>query len=124
MAHNMLKAVGRMMEKVMSVAGWFSRSNEAHVVQASPLGREVELPGLGVLILARSVDCLGAMCPRPQLLTMKVVGEVEEGEVIEVLSDNPTAVEGFPALAQTLNCAHLGTVRGANDWRIYLRKGL
>ena len=85
--------------------------------------REVEVNGLGRLVLARSVDCLGGVCPRPQLLTMKVLNEVRTDEVIEVLSDNPAAVEGFPALAQALNCAHLGTVREPGFWRIYLRKG-
>jgi tRNA 2-thiouridine synthesizing protein A len=84
--------------------------------------RQVELPGLGRLELAQSVNCLGAMCPRPQLLTLKVLGEVSVGEVIEVLSDNPSAVEGFPALALALNCIHLKTVRLSDHWCIYLRK--
>lgn len=84
--------------------------------------REVEVAGLGKLTLVRTVDCLGAMCPRPQLLTMKVLGEVRVGDVVEVLSDNPSAVEGFPALAQALNCEHLKTVRESDHWRMYLRK--
>jgi tRNA 2-thiouridine synthesizing protein A len=84
--------------------------------------REVDLAGLGVLALVRSIDCIGAMCPRPQLLTMKVLGEVRSGEVVEVLSDNPSAVEGFPALAQALNCEYLKTVRETDYWRMYLRK--
>lgn len=88
------------------------------------MAREVDIPGLGRLHLVRSVDCLGAMCPRPQLLTMKVLGEVGLGDVIEVLSDNPTAVEGFPALAQALNCTHLATIRESGHWRMYLRKSL
>ncbi len=86
------------------------------------VAREVDIPGLGRLVLVRSVDCVGAMCPRPQLLTMKVLGEVRGGDVIEVLSDNPSAVEGFPALAQALNCTHLKTVREPGLWRMYLRK--
>jgi tRNA 2-thiouridine synthesizing protein A len=86
------------------------------------VAREVDIPGLGRLVLVRSVDCLGAMCPRPQLLTMKVVGEIRTHDVIEVLSDNPSAVEGFPALAQALNCVHLKTLREPGMWRMYLRK--
>jgi TusA-related sulfurtransferase len=84
--------------------------------------KEVDVDGHGRLVLVRSVDCLGGMCPRPQLLTMKVLGEIRVGDVIEVLSDNPAAVEGFPALAMALNCAHLATVRESGFWRIYLRK--
>jgi tRNA 2-thiouridine synthesizing protein A len=92
----------------------------------SPTGdqvREVHIPGQGRLVLVRSVDCLGAMCPRPQLLTMKVMGEIRAGEVIEVLSDNPTAVEGFSSLALALNCTLLKTLAVQGHWRMYLRKG-
>jgi len=52
-----------------------------------------------------------------------VLGEVRVGDVIEVLSDNPAAVEGFPALAMALNCAHLATIREPGLWRMYLRRG-
>lgn len=106
----------------MQVADWFEHFREQRTVPTPPIAREVDIPGAGRLHLVRSVDCLGAMCPRPQLLTMKVLGEVEPGEVIEVVSDNPAAVEGFPALAQALNCAYLATVRDADHWRMYLRK--
>ncbi len=85
--------------------------------------KDVDLPGLGCVHVVYSVDCLGAMCPRPQLLTLKVLGEVGPGEVIEVLLDNSTAVEGFPALAQTLGCMHLAALRESGCWRVYLRKG-
>jgi TusA-related sulfurtransferase len=106
----------------MQVVDWFEHFREQRAVPTDPIDREVEIPGVGRLRLVRSVDCLGAMCPRPQLLTMKVVGEVKPGEVIEVISDNPAAVEGFPALALALNCVHVATVRDAEHWRMYLRK--
>ncbi|MCL4184232.1 MAG: sulfurtransferase TusA family protein [Burkholderiaceae bacterium] len=85
--------------------------------------RKVDLPGRGEVAVVRSIDCVGEMCPRPQLLTVKVIGEVGEGEVIELLTDNAAAVEGFPALAMKLNCAHLATIREPGYWRMYLRRG-
>lgn len=87
------------------------------------LAREETLPGIGRIRVAYVVDCLGAMCPRPQLLTMKILSQVDEREVIEVISDNPAAVEAFPSLAETLLCAHLMTIKEAACWRLYLRKG-
>ncbi len=87
------------------------------------MARATDVPGLGKTLVARSVNCIGAMCPRPQLLTLKVLGEVGPGEVVEIVLDNPTAVEGFPALAETLGCAHLASVRDFGCWRVYLRKG-
>lgn len=88
------------------------------------LSREEDLPGYGRVRVSYVVDCLGAMCPRPQLLTMKILAEITEGEIIEVVSDNPAAVEAFPSLAETLLCRHLLTLREQDCWRLYLRKGL
>jgi len=106
----------------MRVTSWFEGFREQRAALPGSVTRDVEVPGLGVLHRVRSVDCLGDMCPRPQLLTLKVLGEIEPGGVIEVLSDNPAAVEGFPALAQALNCTYLTTVRVGDFWRVYLRK--
>lgn len=108
----------------MQVSSWFDLFHDRPTGIASLVIKDVDIPGLGKVHVVRSVDGLGAMCPRPQLLTMKVLGEIDSGEVIEVLSDNPAAVEGFPALAQALNCTHLATIRDANHWRMYLRKSL
>lgn len=106
------------------VTSWFDLFHDRPTGVTSLVIKDVDIPGKGKVRVVRSVDCLGAMCPRPQLLTMKVLGEVGPGEVIEVRMDNPTAVEGFPALAQTLGCTHLATVREPDCWCVYLRKGL
>jgi tRNA 2-thiouridine synthesizing protein A len=106
------------------VSNWFDLFHDRPIGVSSLVIKDVDIPGKGKVHVVRSVDCLGAMCPRPQLLTMKVLGEVEPGEVIEVRMDNPTAVEGFPALGQTLGCAHLATIRESDCWCVYLRKGL
>ena len=98
---------------------WFSRGETTEPL----LARQENLPGIGLVRIAYVVNCIHTMCPRPQLLTMKILSQVEEGEVIEVVSDNPAAVESFPALAETMGCTHLLTVRDQDCWRIYLRKG-
>ncbi len=108
----------------MQVAGLFDLFHDRSAGTSSVVFKDVDVPGLGSVHVVHSVDCLGAMCPRPQLLTMKVLGEVRSGEVVEVVLDNATAVEGFPALAQTLGCTHLATLRASGCWRVYLRKGL
>lgn len=107
----------------VQLASLFDRFHDRPTGMSSPVLKEVDIPGLGWTHVVHSVDCLGALCPRPQLLTMKVLGEVGSGGVVEVVLDNATAVEGFPALAQTLGCTHLGTVREPGCWRVYLRKG-
>jgi len=110
----------RLAEVIMGwLNGWFGRGKAPE-----PLLSRIEyLPGIGEVRIAYVVNCIRTMCPRPQLLTMKILSQVQEGEVIEVVSDNPAAVESFPSLAETLGCAHLLTVREQDCWRIFLRKG-
>lgn len=102
------------------LTGWFGRGDGHEPL----LAREEDLPGIGRVRVAYVVDCMGAMCPRPQLLTVKILAQVGDGEVIEVVSDNPAAVEAFPSLAEAMACAHLLTVRERDCWRLYLRKGV
>lgn len=117
----LMRVVKRRMR--VQVNSLFDRLHDRPAGMASLVNKDIDVPGLGCVHVVRSVDCLGAMCPRPQLLTMKLLGEVGSGAAIEVVLDNPTAVEGFPALAQTLGCTHLATVREPDCWRVYLRKG-
>ena len=86
--------------------------------------REVEIPGLGVITVSRTVDCIGDGCPKPQLLTLKALNLVREGEVVELISDNPTAVETIPAMMLAAYGSHLATVRDDGCWKVYVRKGI
>lgn len=108
----------------MQASSWFDLFHGHPTGVTSLIVKDIDIPGQGRVRVVRSVDCMGAMCPRPQLLTMKVLGEVGPGEVVEVKMDNPTAVEGFPALAQTIGCTHLATVRESGCWYVYLCKAV
>ena len=57
----------------MGAAVWWRRIMGREVRQELPPPQEVVLPGAGQTRVAQSVDCLGASCPRPQLLAMKVM---------------------------------------------------
>jgi tRNA 2-thiouridine synthesizing protein A len=103
---------------------WLARLLGRGNTQKPLLARVETLPGLGQVRIAYVVDCIGAMCPRPQLLTRKIVEQIEDGEVIEVVTDNPAAAEAFPWLAETLACTFLLSQRNSMGWRLYLRKGL
>jgi len=85
--------------------------------------REVELPGIGMVMIARSVNCIGDGCPKPQLLTLKALNQVQDGDVVELVSDNPTAVETIPAMMLSAYGSHLATVRREGCWKVYVRKG-
>jgi tRNA 2-thiouridine synthesizing protein A len=103
---------------------WLTRLFGREEAHEPLLAREETLPGYGRVRIAYVVDCMGAMCPRPQLLTKKILEQIAEGEVIEVITDNPAAAEAFPWLAETLASTYLLSVREHDCWRLYLRKGV
>lgn len=105
--------------------GWIQRwLAPEHESQVSTAPHTVTLPGSGLVVIARTLDCIGAACPRPQLLTMRVLDELEEGDLIELLSDNPATVETLPALMFSHGGTHVTTLKFADHWRVYMRKGL
>ena len=100
--------------------GLFSRNKieDADVAIAG----QARLSDGSVLPIARSVDCLGDSCPRPQLMTKKAIGQIGAGEVVEVLVDNPSSVEALPPMCDELNATHLETIREPRCWKVYIRK--
>ena len=50
----------------------------------------------------RSLDCLGLYCPEPVFRTRLILDEMEAGEVLEVMADDPAADEDLRRLARRL----------------------
>lgn len=105
------------------VMWWFGRHKRPQSSALRRTDRTVELQGIGATRLQVQIDCLGAVCPRPQLLTMRALDHMQDGEVLELLVDNPSSSEAIPALCMSLGGTHLMTVRDDQGWRIYVRKG-
>lgn len=110
-------------EEGHGVMWWFGRHKRPQSAGLSRTDRTVMLPGSGSLRIQVQIDCMGAVCPRPQLLTMKALDHMAEGEVLELLVDNPGSSEAIPAMCMTLGSTHVATVRDDQGWRIYVRKG-
>lgn len=89
----------------------------------STASRIVDVPGVGLVTVAQQVNCLGDSCPRPQLLTKKALKGLGEGEVVEVMVDNPSSVEAIPPMMAELQCTHIATIKDPRQWRVYVRKG-
>jgi len=100
------------------------RSRRRSAIQAGFLEpHDVDIGGLGRIRVARSVNCIGDGCPKPQLLTLKALNQLPEGSVVELISDNPSAVETIPSMMMAAYGAHIATVRDESCWRVYVRKG-
>ena len=53
----------------------------------------------------RSIDLLGLLCPIPVHETRRVLQDSEDGEVIEVICDDPETLHDIPAL-----CDRMGVI--------------
>lgn len=83
---------------------------------------KVDLPGYGVMEVGCRLACEGEGCPRPQLRTLKALDEIDKGVVIEIITDNPSVVETIPSMMHMFEGQHLATVRGTDNWHIYVRR--
>lgn len=45
-----------------------------------------------------SLDCMGYVCPHPQIYTKKMLEKINSGETLEVIFDNPSSSESISAM--------------------------
>ncbi len=105
-----------------SWSAWWSKLFGKEEIKTSSGVRVIQLADGNQISISRTADCVGASCPRPQMVTMHTLEEMQKGEILELVSDNPTTVETIPALAMVLYCKHLATVQDDDGWRIYIQK--
>lgn len=46
------------------------------------------------------LDCLGYVCPHPQIYTKKMLEKIALGDVLEVVFDNPSSSESISAMCE------------------------
>lgn len=102
---------------------WFRRRKQRRTSAVTRVDRSVLLEGYGPLTVHIHIDCLGSVCPRAQLMTMRALDHMKDGEVLELLVDNPASAEAIPGMDMTLGSTHLVTLRDESCWRIFVRKG-
>jgi tRNA 2-thiouridine synthesizing protein A len=50
----------------------------------------------------RKLDCLGLFCPEPVFQTRMEIDQLQKGEILEVIADDPAAEEDIKRLVKTL----------------------
>ena len=55
--------------------------------------------------MKHTVDAIGKQCPVPVVMTKKVLDQAEQGDEIQVLVDNETAVNNLSRLAGSTGCS-------------------
>lgn len=88
----------------------------------NPESKAVHLADHGLVKVDRVLSFLGDNCLRTILTTKHSLDRAQAGTVLEICSDNLSAMETIPFMLQQCNCDHLATISEINCQKIYVRK--
>ncbi|MFA5850556.1 MAG: sulfurtransferase TusA family protein [Bacteroidales bacterium] len=74
------------------------------------------------LTVAKSVDARGTACPGPLLAAKKAIGEIESGEIMEILSADEGTKSDIPKWCNKMEHEYLGTFEEDSYTRLFLKK--
>jgi TusA-related sulfurtransferase len=70
----------------------------------------------------KTLDARGLCCPMPSVKTALALEQMEAGQVIEVLTDDPISKRDLPVWAESTGNTLLGMKEEERTIKIYLRK--
>ncbi|MDH5634634.1 MAG: sulfurtransferase TusA [Candidatus Bathyarchaeota archaeon] len=70
----------------------------------------------------RTLDCLGLYCPEPVFRVRMELDNMKEGEVLEVLADDPAAEEDVKSLCKRLEQQLLNLSKQGTTLRFLIKK--
>ncbi|MFQ6043902.1 MAG: sulfurtransferase TusA family protein [Candidatus Poribacteria bacterium] len=70
----------------------------------------------------RVLDCTGYLCPLPVVKTKLLIEEMKQGEILEVISDDPGAKRDFPAWCEETGNKLLKMEEEQKGVMFYIRK--
>ena len=75
------------------------------------------------LKVAKSVDARGTACPGPLLAAKKAIGDIESGDILEVLSADEGTKNDIPRWCEKVGHQYLGYFDEDSYSRLFLIKG-
>ncbi len=69
-----------------------------------------------------SIDCLGLFCPMPIIKTAEKISDLQEDEVLEIVSDDKGIVEDMPNWCKITGHEFLGIEQNGDEYRAYVKK--
>ena len=70
----------------------------------------------------KSIDCIGLFCPMPLLNTRSALNEMEAGQILEVLSDDPASDSDIKALINRTGQELLSFEDNDGEFRFLIKK--
>ena len=73
--------------------------------------------------VSETLDCVGLFCPAPLFQTREAIDELEPGQVLEVLADDPAAEEDLTRFAKRTGHEVVSIEDLGDHKRFLIRKG-
>ena len=70
----------------------------------------------------QKLDCLGLYCPEPVFRVRMALDDMQVGEVLEVLTDDPAAEEDIKSLVKRLEHQLLQVIKKGSTIRFLIKK--
>ena len=70
----------------------------------------------------KTIDCIGLFCPMPLLNTRSALNEMEVGQILEVLSDDPASDSDIKALINRTGQELLSFEANDGEFRFLIQK--
>ncbi|WP_075182867.1 sulfurtransferase TusA [Pantoea sp. 1.19] len=70
-----------------------------------------------------TLDALGLRCPEPVMMIRKTVRQMQEGETLLVIADDPATTRDIPGFCRFMEHTLLAQQTDALPYRFLLRKG-
>jgi TusA-related sulfurtransferase len=70
----------------------------------------------------KEIDCIGLFCPEPIFRTRTAIDELEKGQILKVVADDPAAEEDIKRLAKRLGHEILKITHDGDEVTIIIRK--
>ena len=70
----------------------------------------------------KELDCLGLYCPEPVFRTRMALDEMEVGETLEVIADDPAAESDIQSLVKHLGQQIISSTKEGDTVRILIKK--
>lgn len=71
----------------------------------------------------QTLDCVGLYCPEPLFQTRENMDEIEVGEVLEVIADDPAAEEDITRFAKRAGHQVIKFEKADDHMRFLIKKG-
>ncbi len=69
-----------------------------------------------------TVDCFGLICPVPVHLTAKKMKQLQMGQVLEVIADDPDSLQDIPSWCKSSGHKLLKFEQEGDFYKFYIRK--